>query len=443
MGKSKILGGGAGNVVNGIIEQYYAATDDVKANTFVEYVKKFELDQPTNVAELTTDSMSAALSVARLSDTKVFVAYTGVVSSYYAVYGIVCTISNGIITPGTVVNISSNISQKIQYVDVVMLDSTKVAVVYSTDMGSSAKAYAQICAVSGTTISTGSPKEIGVGTGNFGATRATPLTNSTFAVMGQSGNLYVLVCSVSGTTVTVGSNVIVRNSSVATQVYFSISTLTSNKVIVSYAGEPTNSILHACVRVCTISGTNITAGTQYAQATMSGYTVYSKIVAISETKAILLAGNYLDYVVVCTIAGTAVTFGTTVSIGSSYYGGELIAFSDHAAGVVRPIGSGLTIGINLLQIAGTVITFFSKVVNFMSVKSSTFSYRSFQATLYKDTHFVLAGPYGSSSNPSAQTSQLFDYEGIIPLTTTENFLGLTTTKATKTSQGKVWTLKGE
>ena len=54
---------GGGTLINGIIEQYYAATDDISANSFVSFTN--ELNRESNIYSLsaTTPSIFDAIEV--------------------------------------------------------------------------------------------------------------------------------------------------------------------------------------------------------------------------------------------------------------------------------------------------------------------------------------------------------------------------------------------
>lgn len=438
MGKSKILGGGASNVVNGIIEQYYAATDDVKANTFVEYINQYSVTKPTEVKNLTTDSAPYSIDATMLTDNKVLVVYTVVATNIWYVKGIVCTIENNVITPGTAAAITSNFNRKIQNVVVLTLTSTKVAIVFSTDADSNAKTYAQICSISDKTITAGTYKEITVGTGNFGNAIASKLTDSSFIIVGSSGNLYAIACTVTDMSFTVGQSVIIRSSSDSTQRYYDIDTLTNNKVIVTYAGAPQNSILYLCVKILTVSGSTITVGTQYALG-ISGYSVPTRVAALSPNKAVVCCGSYLDYAVVCTISGTVVTFGTPLHTSSADYDLRVAKLNERTVARIVPNSGGTSV--YLLKVQDSVITIQSPNTGFIVVRNPTKDLQKLKATLYKDSCFCFTCVYSSNQYPVAQLSQLLDYEGIQELTDSAKFLGLTQSKATKTTKGKVWVLK--
>ena len=451
MGKSKILGSGAGNVVNGIIEQYYAATNDVKANTFVEYVDKFQLENPGATTQISSKINSTSVSAVQLAENKVFVAFNiknGY--SYWSVYGVVCTINNGVVTAGTTVAINTveNVAHTARNVVALALSSTKVVVIFSNDVSETlTSAFGKVCTISGTSISVGSEKEIKCSDNYWGYAKAAALSSSSFIVVGESTNynIYAVICTVSGSTITTGTSKLIRAASLGTDAKYDIIKLTSSKALLAYARYKSGSSSYygTAVVVLTISGTTITTGTE-AFLDHSVTTNQIALLAFSETKAVLCDYSNFSYAQIVSIAGTTVSLGTRVSLASTSYIRAMLKLNESAITFYETgVGVNVYPRAQLARISGTTITLGSTYTSFLRVASASYTSMCYAFALCTPMLVLCAGCDYSSQDIQAQLANFLDYKGIIPLTASANFLGLTMTKATKTSQGKVWTLKGE
>lgn len=453
MGKSKILGSGAGNVVNGIIEQYYAATEDVKANTFVEYVDKFELENPGEETLISSQKISTSVSAVQLAENKVFVAFNiknGY--SYWSVYGVVCTINNGVVTAGTTVAINTveDATHTANNVVALALSSTKVVVVYSRDISETlVSVYGKVCLISGTTISVGAEKEIKCSETYWGYAKAVALSNSSFIVVGESTGstyrIYAVVCTVSGSTITTGTSKLIRDTSMGTDAKYAIVKLTSNKALLAYARYSSSARQYygTAVTILTISGTTITTGTE-AFLENDVTTNQIALVALSETKAILCEYSNFQYAEVCTISGTTVSIGTRVLADATSCIKNMLKLNEKAIAFYesQPSGQSYTQAF-LARIDGTTITIMSKRTAFLTIYQCSYTSMCYAYTLCTSSLVMCVGSINNTGEMKAQLANLADYKGITPLTASAKFLGLTMTKATKTTQGKVWTLKGE
>lgn len=196
----------------------------------------------------------------------------------------------------------------IQALDIAMLDSTHVVVVYSITSG----AYeAVIGTISGGTISFGTPVTIFATAGDV--VEVAVLDSTHFVVMYKgSGDLGTVRCgSVSGTTITFGTAQSFTGSALGGG---DICMLSSTLFAITY-GQSGNYFWHA---ICgTISGTTITMGTteEISQSySINGSTTPISIAMLSSTKFIIACQ---DVLVCCTVSGTTITDGT---ITSSYTG---------------------------------------------------------------------------------------------------------------------------
>lgn len=464
MGQSKLLGGGTSNIVNGIIEEYYAATEDVSANTFVEFISKTEMvaaaSQKTLV-ESGTYGPVVRVSAAALSDTKVFVAFSVNVNTY-RLYALICTVNTqtNTVTPGTVVNVSSDTAAA-EIISVVALTSSKVALVYS---GSATRTLAmircRICTISGTTITMGTQQQLQPSNQFWGAGKAVKLTDSSFLLTGCASSssaasitLQAAVCTVSGTTVTVGSfTTITSDEEQAVDTYEMIE-ISSTKVLlaISKKSSANSSYKSTYVIILTVSGTTVTKGSWYEQKSNISYTQYIKLVKLSQTKAVLFYGGaYYQYACVVTISGTSVSYGTSVYLQSklsNYLDLYAAAYTtEYCIILTRESGSsGYSASMTVLTISDKTITVNKKV----SIGPHLCEYNyDVSIVPYENSRkaIIFAGdaPTNTSTvNLIQQVDDIEIYAGITPLTASSKFLGLTRNKATTTKKGKVWVLKGE
>lgn len=306
--------GGSGLNINGIIEDYYVyAGENVNAGDFVEFVNgvagtenngsnsakqifatgsKFTSYVKATylgdnkvflalrysgdyyvyglvlVVDGATITQGSALSlglstiyqfaVDRLSNNKVFVACGG--KSGNNLVGMICTIDGTTITKGTTVTINSS-SYTADKMSVKTLSEDKVFVAHSID--SSLRLYANICTVSGTTITAGTSIAIDTTTyaGLYIADNMPILPNGDIFIAHNYGNYYYLygvVCSISGTTITPGTNTQLTTS--YTSASISPVLLPDGKIFIAHnEGSGQNSTLWGLA--CSIDGKSITCGT--------------------------------------------------------------------------------------------------------------------------------------------------------------------------------------
>lgn len=136
--------------IDGIIEEYKVASDgNINAGDFVKFINNYEIPEGTENALYSQNGYGFGTSAVILSPEKVFIAYSNGSDTYYRLYGMVCTISNDIITSGTHTTLSTQ-----QYsghvLSVVKLSEDKVFIAHSS--GSNYNTYGIVCTINGTTI---------------------------------------------------------------------------------------------------------------------------------------------------------------------------------------------------------------------------------------------------------------------------------------------------
>ncbi len=142
---------------------------------------------------------------------------------------------------------------------------------------------------------------------------------------------YINVGDISGTSITWGSRVDVGPAQVrAPRVTYDSS---ANKVICTYL-DVTNTDYTCYYRVCTVSGTSITLGTQGTVANstsgVAGYS-YIDIEYCSARNRLFVAGEFQtvgDVIYVGSLSGTTITFGTPITSPIAFSGGGFITMVD-------------------------------------------------------------------------------------------------------------------
>ena len=148
-------GGGAFRVVNGVIKQYVSDTENIDANTFVEFVCNWDRVRNTQDTQLNPSlAKTGSTAAAKLSDSKVFVAYCDTTNNSSGdIYGVVCNINgDGTITYGTSTLLASHSSGSASIGIGVMVSSNGMVIVGHADAN---YPYAVSATVSGDTITVG------------------------------------------------------------------------------------------------------------------------------------------------------------------------------------------------------------------------------------------------------------------------------------------------
>lgn len=317
-------GGGSGDVINGIIEDYKAFSETVSANTFVEFVSDIGISQ---VAQITANrERTSHVYPIVLSSNKVVVIYgttygTSVSWTGY-VYGVVCTISNNTITAGTEIKLCDKSSSG-QYVSATKIASDKIFVTYYDK--DAEKNYAMVCTVSGDSITAGTSVAIPSSSSislRYCVTYSTTIdTNKVFVAYtdGQANNLFAVVCTISGTTITIGAETTIISGN-CSQLWEPL-LLGTNKVGLVYLDDPEMFGI-----VCSISGSTITTGAETLLATdaIPVWSCRQTAISMSADSFILFNWGSTSYALrflFCTVSGTTITPGNNVPVfGAADYG---------------------------------------------------------------------------------------------------------------------------
>lgn len=162
MGEGIKLGGGNGRIVNGKLVKFMAATNDIKANTFVKVVKgvsgKFTTPV-TNTNSITKYSDASSCKLIKLSTTKALILWANPDADYYTCYCAVVNINGENITFGTTVEIGYVFAS----VNGIGLNESRV-LIYSGP--TAARGYFWVLTIDGDTVTVGARNELNI-TNNY------------------------------------------------------------------------------------------------------------------------------------------------------------------------------------------------------------------------------------------------------------------------------------
>ena len=379
-------GGSGGLDINGIIEDYYVyAGENVNAGDFVEFINGIagsasEAGVDTQLCTDTNTAYIGRISAVELTDGNVFIAHS-YGTSYY-LYGVVAKIEGATITVGTDTVIYQR-SYAGSYISAVALENNRVFIARSQDVN--LYLYGSLCSVNGTTITVDASKELNGGSKAGNAVSATPLTNGDIFVAhsyGTSYYLYGMVVTIDGNTITAGTDKLITDSNGKAYAGARISakTFPNGKVFVAHSYTDTYNVA-GCI--CSVSGTTITMennviladGTQDLAVTLSLAILSDNKVFIAHTYGTktYLAG------LVCTISGSTISAGTdyTNLVGTQYAGSALsaIPFSETQVCIVHSYGTSYKLNATYVTIDGTTVT----RIGYPTLESESYSGRTISA----------------------------------------------------------------
>lgn len=271
-----------------------------------------------NELEFLSADGATDISVAVLSSTKFVVAYRDGANSNHGTAKI-GTVSGMDITFGTEMEfLSENGAINIS---VTALSATKFVVAYR-DEADSNHGTAKIGTISGTDITFGAETEF-LSTGSTTSISVTALSDTKFVVAYRDGSDSdhgtARIGTVSGTDITFGAETEFLSTNVAA--WISATTLSTTKFVVAYKNDDSD---HGAARVGTVSGTDITFGTEMEFLSVDG-PAYISVDALSATAFVVVYqdGNdsFRGTAKIGTVSGTSITFGAEAEFntgGTSY-----------------------------------------------------------------------------------------------------------------------------
>lgn len=269
--EAKLYGQNKGGMsINGIIKDYYAyAGENISAGDLVEYVNgvagKTDYGESEDTKLSTATRAGYTISAVTLDENRVFIAHS--YTSDYYLYGIVVTVNGASIEIGTDTKISS-ISDSGLEISAVALDKNRVFIAHS--------AY-------------------------------------------SSRYLHGVAVTIDGATITYGTDVQLSSSTTYTGDTISAVALDENRVFIAHSYNESNYYLYGIV--CTISGTEITYGTDKAivSSTNAGHTIATQLLDNGNVFIVhSRATSYYLYGIICTISGTTISKGTDTKLSSTH-----------------------------------------------------------------------------------------------------------------------------
>lgn len=419
--------GGGGDIVNGIIRNYKAATSTIDANTFVEFVNFIGED---NDSQILRNGQSDDAQAVLIDTNKVFITHKP--NGGTGLYCTVCTISGTTITVGTSTMISASSGSTYTGASTTVLEANKVFVVHSR----SSYAYGVVCTISGTTITVGTDIQLSTDSYSNYYMAATTLTSSKVFVSHRgSSYLYGVVCTISGTTITIGTDIQLTTTTSTYSDANSIA-LDSSKVFVIY---PVSYKLTGAV--CSISGTTITIGSGYTLSNENYSTRDNAMVLLDTNKVFIAHGDSYPRFrgVVCTFSGSTITAGTDTLLSTERNTTDVYA---HLSAVKVSAGKVFVAHATrdnlygaLCSVSGTTITkMYDRPLTDKSIASQTFQYSS--CILLENNKVFVS--HRDSSSINAMILTLFDETRVGSSNTMIE--GVTKTACTTGGTGQVWVL---
>ena len=371
MGIAKLYGQKAsGTNINGIIKDYHAyAGENISAGDLVEYINgmasstvetsvEYQLNIPkaielqngnvfvvrctgnnlhgsiltiskTAITEgasfaLTTSGKAMVIGdIVELSNGNVVVLYSHT-SSWYYLYGVVCTINGSTISHGSEKQIN-NSSYSGSCVKALVLQNDTILILHS--YGSDSYVYRTYCTVSGTSITVGSSGQfLGKGYGN-GRFQIEKMADDKYVFVHSSGSaagyVYAIAFTISGTTMSSsGTDVALTSDKYSGSYGLSTCKLQNGDFIISHIYNTTNRYLK--LLICSLSDLVISKRTDTTifSEDYTGY--YSVVKPVPNGSVLLLYAKrtnslYYIYGAILTINNTTVTTGTSVQLSSNGY----------------------------------------------------------------------------------------------------------------------------
>lgn len=435
-------GGGGGDVVNGIVQEYLANTSDVEAGTFVEFVNTIGANTQLEGSGTTISAEAVALE-----DGKVFVAFRK--GNYGNRYAVIATISGGVVSFGTEILLSTNVTQS--YADTYASaspDKSKVLVFWRAKNNLNAVIC---CGVSGTTITVGTEATLENGSDSFvglGA-RGVEWLDDTRAFLGYAyagGQARGAVATVaSDLSITIGTATAINS----TTGMFDMKVLSPTRVVfVERQTSGDSSIATGYAYYATVSGTTISTTSRGRISVGSIDSFYSldsgsrgTLVRINSTDAAVLfvgrpygrqsgislwscrlstSGSPISAVSGNEIFG----YGSTTSYVSKVSGVRVFAGSDGPYAVIDYNAGKLQLAKLRPAVAGVAIKEFQQIANVSS-------YHAYGGAIIGANGLLC---YGS-------TTTLYAYPLMAKVKPAEiEISGLTKTEATTSSAGEVYLL---
>lgn len=442
------------DVINGVIENYYAYDEDVNSATFVEFVNN-ETPSIIKSQELISSGSNGTGDRSRaiaLDSTRVLILHSNGYGE--CLYAVVITISNDSYTIGTNIQLSGYGHN----IDGVLMDDGRVFVIHD----STTELSASILSINGTTITVNIQNQRLNYTDYSGYyARLVKLNNGSFLILhslGNSSTNYLIagtVVTINGTSITTGTPVSFAIDGGSTADGITGIVLSNNKVLVIYIYNS-----NFRVQFLTINGTTITAS-KYKQ---FGYYDVNRLgnrnfaIKLSDTEILVTYFSNDSYYNLYGFIFTLDADNNVITKGNNY---RLVNnATENISGIVLPTviskinnneilviyakGYSEDYTVHAIPISvnnGVISTGKSNKIISESISNQYFDNIVVNNNFFVPYRIGVTGNYSSSLG--GILLKLTGNKGIVPVVDVKNLIGITKTKATTTSTGRVYIPVGQ
>jgi hypothetical protein len=302
--------GGGGAKIEELIQSYTVATGEtITAGTFVNTVKKvnnYTLTHP--IAR--NNYIYRTPTVIKLSNNRVIHFITGTHTTQSFIGNIYEVDGANLILLNTTFNI---LSVGVQY-KAALLEQDKIILTYTDGSGNF---YFRIIIINADNSYTlGSIFSFNMTTTQYLVDIDTLTSTTAICIfIGTSNYPYARVLQISGTTITAGGSNFTINTSSGTEGRLQIVRIDNTRAVAIYSRENFSS--RASIRILSVSGTTITAGTALEITTSSG-NFTSKAIVLDSSRIAVLDFNYRRCFMF-SYSGTSLTLQTTTSLSLTHF----------------------------------------------------------------------------------------------------------------------------
>ena len=427
MAKFRCGGGGSPDIVNGVIEEYLAESEDISANTFVEFVNDTLLVGGASLPSSISDG--ATLSVKRLTDTSIVVLF----DSYIAVYEVV----NDSIVYSTSAELTDSMMRERAFE---VIDENHLLIIgqyYDTSASVYGSIYYRICTLSGSSLTFSDRAYVyeysTLLLGWYSQMVRINRNKIYLKTEGNSGNLYSAILTIDNDyVVTCGSFCALSASRTALSIFPYIEIIDDTRILMvlyNTSAERGWPGVGTYAGIISLSGTVITYNdfVYIGNSNNSGGGQYVINGAKKNNEYVIVLPSSYDFdVFILTASGVTISidrsFKSVKSVNSSLYmtygsmttvGERIIIPTLYSFETIETFCLGNTIIRELPNIQNTAVTEINKT----------------RICKLDDRHIVLI-------NGSARVDLLV-YEMAIKKSVSD-IRGLTKTKTTNTTKGKIW-----
>ena len=426
MGEGIKLGGGAGGVINAVIDEFLSVEGEISANSFVEFVTQTAVGTAVQCTSYKTSNTKIRGCV--LSDTKAFLLILTEDNAY--ANAVVLNISNTSITVGSPVSVGDKYP-----IDCVAIDENRVFIAYDNASG---QRSVRILSINGTSITAGTALVVDVSgdSPNGFILVAMPNDYVYLVVSDVLKGIQGVLFKVSGTTITVshGTHTVGRNTS-GSGAPCAATRLDDTRIFVYYVywngsnSGSTNDRQRGVV--VTIANGAVSVGAVTELSNHYYYVAGVSACKVSDNKVMCVFDDpNTNKNVQAFIVNVS---GSTLSVGPRY---TIASISSSSLGIGR-FAVRLRDGICAIAVGPNKVIYFVSVVGTEIEIISTVSFSN--AIRYGNIDVTSDGKiivFSSTTNAKAQIVKYIN--GIRPSDTQIN--GMTRTRATTAKPGKVWVL---